>query len=364
MKVTLADLAAHAGVSQATVSRVLNDRPSVAESTRQAVLTALEELDYQRQTRNRPRDAGLVGLLVPELSNPIFPQFAQAIEGALARRGFTPVLCAQMPGGVQEDEYVQTLLDRGVAGIVFVNGIHAVAGTPTGRYTALRTRGVPIVLINGYLSDVDAPFVSTDDTASVDLAVDHLVSLGHQRIGLVSGPARYLSVQRRVAAFHAAMRRQPGAVGTDAESMIASALFRVEGGQEAAAALLDRGATGLICNSDLMALGAIREAAGRGLQVPADVSVVGSDDSPLMEFTAPPLTTVRQAVSQMSAAAVHALLDEIAGVPAPRAEFVFRPELVVRASTAAPPRPRRTGRAAPRSLDPSPPSLPRHEDDL
>ena len=99
----LADIAEQAGVSEATVSRVLNDKPGVSTETRQAVLTALDVLGYQRPERLRKRSNGLVGLVVPELANPIFPAFAQLIESSLAQSGFTPVLCTQTPGGVTED---------------------------------------------------------------------------------------------------------------------------------------------------------------------------------------------------------------------------------------------------------------------
>src|SRR5213075_3060631 len=111
----LADIAAQAAVSEATVSRVLNGKPGVAEGTRQAVLTALDVLGYERPAKLKQHSAGLVGLIVPELENPIFPAFAQVIESALARQGYTPVLCTQTPGGVHEDEYTKMLLERGVA---------------------------------------------------------------------------------------------------------------------------------------------------------------------------------------------------------------------------------------------------------
>ncbi|HCU49172.1 MAG TPA: LacI family transcriptional regulator, partial [Micromonosporaceae bacterium] len=122
MRARLSDIAQQAEVSEATVSRVLNDRPGVSSETRQAVLTALDVLGYERPARLRKRSAGLVGLVVPELDNPIFPAFAQIIESSLAQQGFTPVLCTQTPGGVTEDEYVEMLLDRQVSGIVFVSG--------------------------------------------------------------------------------------------------------------------------------------------------------------------------------------------------------------------------------------------------
>jgi alanine racemase len=121
------------------------------------------------------------------------------------------------------------------------------------------------------------------------------------------------------------------------EEMVELSLFGVEGGFAAAGRLLDRGVTGIVCGSDLMALGAVRAARFRGLSVPGDVSIIGYDDSPLIAFTDPPLTTLRQPVREMSVAAVRALVDEINGHAAPRSEYVFRPELVVRASTGAAP---------------------------
>src|SRR3982751_6337821 len=121
----LADIAAQARVSEATVSRVLNGKPGVSEATRQAVLTALDVLGYERPAKLKQHAAGLIGLIVPELENPIFPAFAQVIESALAQTGFTPVLCTQTPGGVTEDEYLELLLDRQVSGIIFVAGLHA-----------------------------------------------------------------------------------------------------------------------------------------------------------------------------------------------------------------------------------------------
>ncbi|GAB3589458.1 LacI family DNA-binding transcriptional regulator [Angustibacter peucedani] len=335
MAARLADIAVQARVSEATVSRVLNGKPGVADSTRQAVLTALDVLGYERPTRLRRKSAGLVGLIVPELTNPIFPAFAQVIETALARHGFTPVLCTQTPGGVHEDDYTQMLLERSVSGIIFVSGLHADSLADHERYRQLSARGLPIVLVNGYADDVEAPYVSCDDIASSELAVAHLLALGHTRIGLAVGPERFVPAIRKIAGFRQAMASVRA--GVDVEDLIERSLFSVEGGQAAAQRLLERGCTAIVSGSDLMALGAIRAARAMGLSVPDDVSVVGYDDSPLVAFTDPPLTTLRQSVQSMGEAAVRALIDEISGQPAPRAEYVFRPELVVRGSTGAAP---------------------------
>jgi DNA-binding LacI/PurR family transcriptional regulator len=335
-RVSQAEIAARAGVSEATVSRVLNGKPGVGQATREAVLAALDVSGYQRPAHARVRTTGLVGLIIPELSNPVFPAFAQAVETALVRHGYAPVLCTLTAGGVHEDDYVALLLQRGVAGIVFVSGIHAVAGTPPDRYTALRERGLPIVMVNGYLPGVDAPFVSNDDAEAVNLAVEHLADLGHQRIGLAIGPPRYTTAARRISGFHAAIRHHlPGRLASDdVDDLIVTTSYRIEGGAAAAQTLIERGATGIVCGSDVMALGAIRAIRDRGLQVPQDISVIGSDDGFVPEFTDPPLTTIRQPVDAMGTAAVQALVHEIHGTPAPRAEILFRPDLVVRKSTA------------------------------
>src|SRR5262245_21010668 len=232
----LADIAAQAGVSEATVSRVLNARPGVAESTREAVLTALDVLGYERPARLRQRSAGLVRLIVPELDNPIFPAFAQVIETALARHGYTPVLCTQTPGGVHEDDYTQMLLERGVSGIIFVSGLHADSTADPARYGQLRRRGLPIVLVNGYMDGIDAPFISNDDVASMALAVSHLVSLGHTRIGLALGPRRFVPVVRKITGFREAIRRHLGE--EDGEAWVECSLFSVEGGAAAAERLV------------------------------------------------------------------------------------------------------------------------------
>lgn len=338
MTARLADIAAQAGVSEATVSRVLNGKPGVSAATRQSVLTALDLLGYERPVRLRQRSAGLVGLVTPELENPIFPAFAQVIGQALTRQGYTPVLCTQTPGGSTEDELVEMLVDRGVAGIIFLSGLHADTNADMARYARLTGQGVPFVLVNGFTERVTAPFVSPDDRAATRLAITHLAALGHERIGLAVGPKRFVPVLRKIEGFVRGMGDVLGTPPEEAERLIRHSLYTLEGGQAAASALLADGCTAVVCASDMMALGAVRAARQLGLAVPGDVSVVGYDDSPLIAFTDPPLTTVRQPVTAMGQAAVRALLEEIGGTPAPHSEFVFLPELVVRGSTASGPK--------------------------
>ena len=177
-RITLSDIADQASVSTATVSRVLNGKSNVAEVTRRQVLVALDLLGYERPETLRQVSKGLVGLVIPELSNPIFPMFAQEIEQLLASSGHTPLLCTQTPGGTSEDEYIEMLVERGAAGIIFVSGRHADTSGDVTRYQRLRERGVPLVTINGNAPTIKAAAFATDDRAAARIAVEHLIKIG------------------------------------------------------------------------------------------------------------------------------------------------------------------------------------------
>ncbi|WP_405776386.1 LacI family DNA-binding transcriptional regulator [Streptomyces sp. NBC_00859] len=326
----LAQVAQKVGVSEATVSRVLNGRPGVSEATRQAVLSALDVLGYERPTQLRGERARLVGLVLPELQNPIFPAFAEVVGGALAQQGLTPVLCTQTKGGVSEADYVELLLEQQVSGVVFAGGLYQL-DAPHDHYKALSDRRIPVVLINATLPDLGFPGVSCDDAVAIDQAWRHLASLGHERIGLVLGPGDHVPSMRKLDAARA-IAAEFGAELPD--ERVVRAMFSLEGGQAAATRLLDQGVTGVICASDPLALGAVRAARRRGLSVPGDVSIVGYDDSAFMNCTDPPLTTVRQPIEAMGRAAVELLSVQIGGHTVPSDELLFEPELVVRGSTA------------------------------
>ncbi|SOD64196.1 transcriptional regulator, LacI family [Streptomyces zhaozhouensis] len=325
-------------MSEATVSRVLNGKPGVSDATRQAVLTALDVLGYERPTQLRGERGRLVGLILPELQNPIFPAFAEVLGGVLAQRGLVPVLCTQTPGGVQETDYVDLLLQQQVSGVVFAGGHYAQADASHDHYRLLAERRLPVVLMNASVPGLGFPRVSCDDAVAVEQAWRHLASLGHERIGLVLGPEDHVPSQRKLAAARAVVEAGGGELPPE---RVARAMYTLEGGQAATATLLERGVTGVICASDVIALGAIRAARRRGLTVPDDLSVVGFDDSALMTSVSPPLSTVRQPIEAMGRAAVEVLAAQFGGREVGADELLFEPELVVRESTGqAPGRPR------------------------
>jgi DNA-binding LacI/PurR family transcriptional regulator len=328
----LAEVAQKVGVSEATVSRVLNGKAGVSESTREAVLTALDVLGYERPTQLRGDRARLIGLVLPELQNPIFPALAEVIGGALAQRGFTPVLCTRTAGGLSEADYVDMLLDQHASGVVFAGGHYAELAAPHDHYRLLHSRGIPVVLVNAAIDNLDFPCVSTDDVVAADQSFRHLASLGHERIGLVLGPEAHKPARRKLTAFLDHAQRAGFTVAP-----VEHALFSLEGGQAATTRMLRQGVTGIICASDVLALGAIRAVRRAGLSVPADVSVVGFDDSGWLNCTDPPLTTVRQPIESMGKAAVALLVNQMESVAMHHEELLFEPELVVRGSTGAAP---------------------------
>lgn len=327
----LAEVAARAGVSEATVSRVLNSKPGVSAQTRETVLTALDVLGYERPTKLRGERARLVGLVMPELSNPIFPALAEVVVALLAQHGLTAVLCTQTSDPAGEATHVDMLLEQQqVAGVVFAGGLYSQAEADHRHYERLARRKLPVVLINAGIETLPFPRVVCDDASAAEQAVDHLVSLGHHRIGLLLGPRDHVPSLRKLEAARAALR----ASGTPlAEDLVVHCQFSLQSGQSGAATLLGRGATGLVCASDPLALGAVRAARRAGRAVPDEVSVVGYDDSSFMASVEPPLTTVRQPIEAMGRAAVSSLIAQIRGEETTAGELLFEPELVVRRST-------------------------------
>ena len=331
MSTTLNEIAAHAGVSPATASRVLNGRPGVAAATRRNVMAAAELLGYARPATLQARRVGLIGVVIAELENPIFPIFAQAIERALPAFGYNALLSTRHLGAPGERASIQLLQENRVAGIMFLSGIHSDSQADTSHYEELRDQGVPLAFINGLIPKFDATFVADDDAAGMDLAVRHLLALGHRHIGITIGSTRNTPTARTLAGFQRAIRQH----NPQAVPEVHVGDYSVEAGRVAAVDLIGRGCTGIIAASDFTALGVIRGARRLGLSVPGNISVIGYDGAPIMAFTGPPLTTIKQPVDALAGAAVRSLVEDIEGRPLPRTELLFQPELIVRNSTDA-----------------------------
>ncbi|HIY25404.1 MAG TPA: LacI family transcriptional regulator [Candidatus Brachybacterium merdigallinarum] len=328
----LIDIARRAGVSEATVSRVLNGRAGVNDQTRQSVLDAARSLG--RPMGPEALGGGpTIGVLVPDLDNQVFTAWAERIEAEAFERGASTLVALRARTVEREREILHRLLHAGASALIVISGHHAQQNGPVEHYREVTAAGAPLVLINGVREDLDAAFLSTDDDHAIRSVLTHLQDLGHQRVGLAVGDEHTWPVREKLRAFE-----DVTAVWAPDPQPVSFTDFSYAGGYEAARDLVGRGVTAIVCGSDVMAAGALEGVRSLGLTVPEDVSVVGYDDVFWAALTNPPLTTVRQAVTSIARAAVRAALagGEQSRRPA-RTEVVVRPQLVSRGSTAAAP---------------------------
>jgi DNA-binding LacI/PurR family transcriptional regulator len=322
-----------AGVSVATASRVATGSQNVRARTRERVERAMLELHYVPPRSVR---SGAIGLLVPELGNPIFPVLAQAMEDHAMKAGLATILCNIRGSTTAETAYVQMLLERRVDGMIFISSEAADLEADHSHYGRLVEAGARLVFVNGGTDVLAVPHVGVDERAAGQIATQHLIALGHRRIGFVAGPQRFLPTREKEAGRELALL----AAGLAADGYVAYGEFGVDGGRAAMRDLLAHSAdrpTGVICSSDLMAIGALKEARDAGLRVPEDVSVVGFDGTDAAGWTDPPLTTVEQPIADIARTAVRTLRDLIEAAPGAHANVSFRPRLRPGGSTARPP---------------------------
>ncbi len=330
----LREVALLAEVSQPTVSRVLNGRPGVAAATRDRVLRAITELGYDQSIAQTRPKTGVVGVITPELTNPVFAALLHIVEGRLARYGYLAQVGVATAETATETRHVKNMVGQQFEGIVFIAGQNTDTNVGLESYADLYLKSIPIVLINGRDTGLDVPHLYTDERQAAAQGVSHLLDLGHERIGLVVGPRNFVPTQRIIDGYRSTMD-QHGQSATD--ELVVETLFTVEGGQSAAVELLESGVTAILAGSDLMALGVIGSARRLGLDVPGDVSVVGYDGTAITAFLDPPLTTLRQPVLALGELAADAMASEIDGTRRHRGVFTFTAELVARASTARAP---------------------------
>src|SRR6266702_2985799 len=324
---TLRDVAEHAGVSLATASRVVSGLDNVRSETRERVERAMRELLYVPPGR-RPA-SGMIGLLVPSLENPIFPALAQAMEERASKECFASILCNTTAAAFREVDYVHMLLDRGADGMIFISCEMTNMSGEHDHYARLVDEGARIVFVNGALNALSVPSVAVDERSAGELATQHLLDLGHERIGYVGGPDYYLPSRQKAAGREAALR----AAGLEPDGLALYADdFSVEQGRRGLRTLLESSTppTGVICSSDLMAIGVLQQANADGLRVPEDLSVVGFDGIEAAAWTSPPLTTVEQPIEEIAETAVNALRSLIADPQKPLPDYSFRPRLKVR----------------------------------
>jgi LacI family transcriptional regulator len=341
--ITIAEVARRAGVSIATVSRVLNDVPGqVGATTRRRVLRVIRELDYRPNALARSlhqRRTHTVGLIIPDITNPYYAEIARGIEDAVSRQGYTLVTCNSDRKLDRISHSVALLREKQVDGIILGGG--GTLGAP--HFAALRNCGTRVVLIGRY--DVALPAVRVDNEKGAREAAAHLLAFGHRRIAIVAGPKASTTTVDRLAGYRQAFDE----FGIPFPSRwLRYGNLRPESGLEAVGGLFAgrQTPTAILAANDQMAIGAMRGILQRGLEIPRRVSVVGFDDIALASFLTPALTTMALPLYPMGVAAGEMILRLLAGVEQPP-EIWFTPKLTVRESSAEPPAPREAAHPGP-----------------
>jgi LacI family transcriptional regulator len=307
MTATIADVAEKAGVSTATVSRVLAGVGRARPETQARVLEAARELDYRPSEVARSlkrRSTQTLGLIITDIENPYFPELVRAVEDAARAAGFSVLLCNAADDPEREASYLDLLVDRRVDGLIIAASS---LGVRQGEW--LTAPPIPVVLVNTAAPDADLPTIMSDNEGGGRVATEHLLALGHRRFGYLMPPPRNVDAPARLAG----VRRALDAAGVSRDVLtVAPGEALVGGGEAAAYDLLDRApeTTAIVAYNDLMAIGALRALRRRGRRVPADTSVVGFDDVPVAAYVDPPLTTISQRTEEMGRWAVTRLIGE------------------------------------------------------
>ncbi|MGC4936570.1 LacI family DNA-binding transcriptional regulator [Kribbella sp. DT2] len=327
------DVAAAAGVSLGTVSNVLNRPEMVSPSTRAKVEAAMESLGFVRNESARQLRAGssrILAYLMLDAGNPFFTDVAKGVEEAAREAGLSVFLCNSNEDAAREADYLDLLEQQRVQGVLI---------TPidphTPRITTLPMRGTPVVVVDRSLDEGMHCSVAVDDVLGGEVALGHLIELGHERIAFVGGPNTIGQVTDRLEGARNALED----AGLPAENLVeltTAALTVAEGrgaGQRLAGLPADRRPTAAFCANDLLALGLLQQCVSLGLRVPEDLAIVGYDDIEFAAAAAVPLTSVRQPRQLLGKTAAELLLDESSNPDHEHQRVTFTPELVVRTST-------------------------------
>ncbi|HEY2650566.1 MAG TPA: LacI family DNA-binding transcriptional regulator [Solirubrobacteraceae bacterium] len=332
--VTIRDVARAASVHPGTVSRALNEetRALVNPETAERVLRAADELGYRpnRIARGlKTSRSHTIGVLIPDITNPLFPPILRGIEDRLDQAGYTSLIVNTDNDPARERIYLEAMRGRQVDGF-----ISATARLDRELLAELSAAGTPLVLVNRSLEDGSVPAVTVDDRRGIALAVEHVARLGHTRIGHIAGPQNLSTGHRRYLGFVEQMRR----AGLDLPDghVRFSASFTEDEGSAACAELLKAAPqlTAIVAANDLLALGCYDALEARGLSCPDDVSIVGFNDMPFVDRLRPALTSVRIPQRQIGKVAADLLLERLSDGADIAREILLEPALIVRGSTA------------------------------
>jgi len=333
VKATIKDVAKEAGVSIATVSRIVNDIPGqYNEKTKKRVVQTIEKLNYQpnaiaRSLRNRKTRT--IGFAVPGLQ-PFFAEVLEGVQSVARKKGYSIVLCNTDYDPKQEEAYVVNLLEGRVDGVIFTSGV-----MQDEHILRLKEEGIPIVLIEKFMQNSDIPAVVIDNLSAAKKGVKHLLSLGHRKIGYISAPLELLSLRERFEGYKQALLESR--VPYDSSVVYIEKTIKKEdlrSGYKIMKRILQQGNFPKVffIVSDTLAIGAIKAIKDFGMKVPDDIAIVGFDDIDIASFSDPPLTTMVQPKYQMGAKGMETLIKVMSGVKLRKKEIRLGVEIAVRGS--------------------------------
>jgi LacI family transcriptional regulator len=334
MPVTLKELAARAQVHPSTISRVANHDPNlrIAPPTRLRIEALLRETEYRPNGVARGlklRQTLVLAVVIPDITNPFFAALFRGVEDAASPHGYNVLLCNTDGSPARQRSHLLSLHARRVDGVIMASSF---LKDPTVRW--LRHQGIPYVLVNRFSEEGQDPFVGSDDLVGGRLATEHLVVLGHRRIGHLAGKLTVSTGVMRRRGYLAALAER--GLAADPRLIVESG-YTEEGGARAAERLLalpDR-PTAIFAVTDMTAVGAFGVARRLGLRIPEELAIVGYNDIPLATRIVPSLTTVHVPIHDFGAAAARLLLEQIETGERSRRRVIFNPELIVRGSTVA-----------------------------
>ncbi|MEW9673856.1 LacI family DNA-binding transcriptional regulator [Ammoniphilus sp. 3BR4] len=330
MKVTIYDVAREAGVSIATVSNLINNKGHVGKKTKKHVLEVMGRLNYQPNflaSALTGKQTYTLGLVLPDISNPYYGQLARAIESKAIELGYSVILCSTYHDDDRTQRYISLLQQKKVDGIMIGTG------ESDNLLDQLHKLEIPIALVGRDISSLSVTSVLVDDFLGGYLATKHLVELGHTKIAIITEDLNVFNTNERLRGYKFALEE---ADIPFCDQLLKTCDFTVEDGKARTVELLEnssiRPSAVFACN-DLLGIGVIQAAKEMGLQVPADLSVVGFDNIMFAAYTDPALTTVSQPIDQIGMKAVDLLVDEINNKEEIKQRVTIRPQLVIRQST-------------------------------
>ena len=334
MNVTLKDIAKLCGVSVATVSLVLNNKPNrISESTKKRIIDTAKELQYHPNPMALSlvtRKSNVLGLIIPDVSNLFYTEFIRQVELEAAKRGYTIILGNTDEQGSREYEYVRTFLLRGLAGCILIHSSIDMEKYDTKIIDLIRQSKLPFVLIDRQPVAGNIRNFFIDQQLGAYLATTHLINLNHKKIGFISGPLNLDLSKMRYAGYKKALEDHD--ILFD-ESLVEFGDWRPEGGHQAGLRLIAKGVSGIFTANDMMAFGVYQAAFSMALRIPQDLSVVGFDDVSFASVVTPGLTTINQPMLQIGIDCVNALFDMINTKKSTGSSKLYTPTLIVRNST-------------------------------